>query len=266
MKMKENPLQRLHPTYIARLTRQILLLAVMAIAMLLHSAAKADSFRFVTTPFVPFTNPDADKDGFLGEIAHEVMERQGHQLEIVYRPWARALAEAEKADFDGLLSAFYNEERGKVFYFSAPLNSTHMVLAGMSGRFGAQPRYKSLTDFKGMDIAVGRKWAYSEAFDNYDGFRRVLVGNEAAGIRMLFADRVDLLAVNVDQFRSVIRTMPGHNSDMVTILTPAISSNDQHLAVSRQAANGLQLLADFNTGLAALKASGRYTAIRNNHF
>lgn len=230
------------------------------------AAAMADTYRLVTTRFLPFTDPDHAKGGFLGEIAHEAFARRGHIITINFRPWPRAMKEAREGEADGLLSAFYNEERSKVFHFSAPLNSTRMVLVGMKKKWGDRLTFKTLAEFDGLSIATGRKWAYSEAFEKHSGFDRVLVGSEEAGIRMLFANRVNLFAVNDQQFRSVINQMPGHDIEEVRTLLPAISSNDQHIAATRLKNSSLKFLSEFNTGLASLKASGDYDRIHKKHF
>jgi polar amino acid transport system substrate-binding protein len=237
------------------------LLGVLSFAPL----AQADNFRLVTAPFKPFTDPDHPKGGFLVEIATEALALRGHQLSIEYRPWARALSDAENGRYDGILSAFYNEERAEKFHFSAPLNTTKMVFVGLRKKM-TQTHYNTLSDLKDYTIGVGRKWAYSEEFAQNTELKKSIVNDEPSGIRMLFSERIDLFAVNIDQFHKAISELPDYVLDETYVLDPAISINDHHIAASRQLPNSEKFLAEFNTGLAALKASGRYRAIKTEFF
>lgn len=227
--------------------------------------AKADTYRLVTAAFKPFTDPNHPKGGFLVEIAREALKTQGHKIKIEYRPWPRAMAAAENGRYDGLLSAFYNSERGKTFYFSAPLNTTQMVFVGMKEHF-SNFGYASLNDLTNYKIAVGRKWAYSEEFESNQKLNKVNVNDEPHGIKLLYNNRVDLFAVNSDQFKNTIISLKDYPSEKSLILSPAISTNDQHIAAPRSSEKSLKFLSDFNTGLAAIKANGTYSRIRADFF
>ncbi len=233
--------------------------------VLISSQVQADTFHLVTAPFKPFTNPDHVKGGFLVEVARQALKQRGHELTIDYRPWPRALAEAAKGKYDGLLSAFYNDERARSFHFSAPLNTTKMVFVGLRENFvGA--RYKSLNDLKPYMIGVGRKWAYSPAFESNSELRKNVVKDEAQGIQLLFKKRIDLFAVNIDQYHNTIAKLNEYDVLKTLVMEPAISINDQHIAASRQLPKSEQFLSEFNTGLAALKANGGYAKIRSTFF
>jgi len=229
------------------------------------SDSHAKTYKLVTAPFAPFTNPNHPKGGFLVEVARQAFAHSGHDIEVKFHPWARAMKEAETGRFDGLLSAFYNNERGKLFHFSAPLNTTKMIFVGLRKKFFS-PRYKSLQDLYSYRIGVGRKWAYSEEFEQNKQINKQTVNDEASGIHLLYNNRIDLFAVNIDQFHSTISKINKYNVRQSVILTPSISTNNQHLAASRMLASSPQMLADFNTGLAALKANGGYQKIRTEFF
>ncbi|MDV7340412.1 transporter substrate-binding domain-containing protein [Terasakiella sp. A23] len=223
------------------------------------------TYRLVTAPFVPFTNPDHPKGGFLVEVARQAFAKSGRTLEVSFHPWARAMKEAETGRYDGLLSAFYNKERGEIFHFSAPLNTTKMVFVGLRKNFTVT-RYDNLQDLYDYKIAVGRKWAYSEEFEQNQRIEKQIVNDEPNGIHLLYNGRVDLFAVNIDQFLHTISKMDKYDARQSIILSPSISTNNQHIAASRALAGTPQMLADFNTGLAALKASGEYQKIRQDFF
>lgn len=241
------------------------LLVALFFSLSLSSVAKADSFHLVTAPFKPFTDPDHPKGGFLVEVARQALALRGHELKVDYRPWARAMSDAKNGRYDGLLSAFYNEERGKVFHFSAPLNTTKMMFVGRRDQ-NTPERYGNFSELKDYIIGVGRKWAYCEEFEQNKDLQKSTVNDEPSGIRMLFNKRIDLFAVNIDQYKNTINLMGEFDVHDTIILEPAISTNDQHIAAPRALATSEIFLSEFNTGLAALKANGGYQKIKIRFF
>ncbi len=249
-----------------RLQRRYLYLSLwLTVFCGLSSTVHAHTYRLVTTAFKPFTDPKHEKGGFLVEIARQALAKRGHKINVTYLPWARAMREAATGRYDGLLSAFYNEERAKTFYFSAPLNTTKMVLVGLRDKI-KKTSYKSLSELAPYTIAIGHKWAYSEAFEKNTVLNKYAVNDEPTGIRMLYNNRVDLFAVNIDQFNYAIKHMPEFNRQRAVVLEPEISINDHHIAASRLTPSSLDFLAEFNTGLAAIKASGEYANIKHEFF
>lgn len=228
-------------------------------------SALADTFKLVTAPFEPFTDPNNQTGGFLVEIARKAFAHQGHNVIVDFHPWARAMKEAEMGRYDGLLSAFYNEERGKKFHFSSPLNTTQMVFVGLRKNFDT-PYYDSLDDLKPYRIALGRKWAYSAEFENHIGLKKETVDDEPEGIHLLFNGRIDLFAVNIDQYRNAISKMNDYDISRSIIMNPAISVNDQHIAAPRNSPSSEKMLSIFNTGMAAIKANGSYQETRKVFF
>jgi polar amino acid transport system substrate-binding protein len=237
----------------------------LAVFMAFTAPVHAKTYSLVTTVFKPFTDPENEKGGFLVEIARQALKTQGHDITVEYRPWARALTEAANGKYDGLLSAFYNTERAQSFHFSAPLNTTKMVFISLK-ETKIKPVYASLDDLSPYRIAIGRKWAYSPEFENHKNLNKSTVNTEPQGIKLLFSKRVDLFAVNYDQFYAALAQMPGYSTKDIKVLNPAISRNDQHIAATKRQPNSEEFLADFNTGLAALKANGDYWKIRQSFF
>lgn len=227
--------------------------------------AQAKTYHLVTAAFKPFTDPDHPQGGFLVDIARQAFAKSGHEITVTFHPWPRAMKEAETGRVDGLLSAFYSAERAKVFHFSAPLNTTRMVFIGLRSHIDS-PYYNDIEDLSRFRIAAGRKWAYSPEFSGASNLKKELVDNEEQGIHLLYNGRVDLFAVNIDQYRDQIKKMNEYNINKSLILTPPISINDHHIAVSHSLPDGEKMLTDFNDGLAALKASGAYQQTRKRFF
>ncbi|MTI09832.1 substrate-binding periplasmic protein [Curvivirga aplysinae] len=241
------------------------IILVLSLVLIASRSGYAETYRLVTASFAPFTSQDSATGGFLVELTREALKIREHDLEIDFKPWARALKEAANGRYDGLLSAFYNEERAKIFHFSAPLNTTKMVFAAHKDKV-LFDTYSNFDQLKSYRLATGLKWAYSNEFENYTGFNKQTVKNEPTGIKLLYHDRIDIFAVNADQLKYNLLNMPEYDPNNIKILSPAISQNDQHIASTIQSEGSLKFLSEFNTGLAAIKANGTYEKIYNRHF
>ncbi|MGO1119141.1 substrate-binding periplasmic protein [Rhodovibrionaceae bacterium A322] len=224
-----------------------------------QSAAVARTYHLVTAEFWPFTGKYLPDGGMLVSIAREALAAQGHELIVSYRPWSRAMMEVKAGTYDGLLSAFYTEERAREFLFSRPINDTWMVLLAKAPQ--EKNSYSSYEEFAGKTIAVGRNWAYSPEFSSSPVFSRYEVNDEISGIKMLLAERIDYFAVNFHQALFNLKQAGLKRSDFVFLL-PAISNNSQHLAAPRTRQGSKELIAEFDKGLLALQQSGRLQEIK----
>lgn len=243
-----------------------LVLLIMTLLATYNQPLRAETFNLVTATFAPFTDPSHPKGGFLVELTRAALQTQGHDLRVTYYPWPRALKEAEEGHFDGLLSAYYSEERAQKFYFSAPLNRTQMVLVGLKDNYTTMPHYASLDDLKDHTIGTGRKWAYNKEFDSREDLTKIPVKDEATGIKLLFTKRIDLFAVNEQQFKATLNKIPNIDSNQVMSLSPTLSFNDQHIAATKKNDASHKFLCEINTGLAAIRANGTLDKIKATYF
>lgn len=226
---------------------------------------KADHFRLVTARFLPFTDPDDPKQGYLVHLTRRALALNGHSLEVTFQPWPRALMSAANGKFDGILSAFYTIQRGQDYYFSSPLNATEMVLIGLKNNFPT-PYYANYDALENKRVAIGRKWAYSDAFNQSNSLVRHFVNDEKTAINLLYHQRVDLIAINKDQFHENLKRLKEHDPDAVQILHPSISQNLQYVAASKHNSNSLYFLAELNNGIAAMRSSGEFDRIHKEFF
>jgi len=226
--------------------------------------AFADHFQLVTAPFIPFTNPQDPQQGYLVELTRQALAINGHSLEVTFQPWPRALLNAAHGHFDGVISAYYTEERARDFYYSSPLNTTEMVFIGLKENIDIE-RYFSLNALKRYSIAVGRKWAYSKEFDHNKKLNKTTVNDEQSAIKLLYNKRIDLIAINQDQFVENLRHLKEYDPGKITILQPAIAQTHNYVAAPKTHSKSLYFIAELNNGIADLRASGQLDALRKDY-
>jgi ABC-type amino acid transport substrate-binding protein len=89
------------------------LAACVALLGLAAPAALADTIRLRADAYCP-TNcaPDAARPGYAVEIAREVFEAAGHEVEYDLLAWPRAIADAQAGLYDGVIGAAAEEVPG----------------------------------------------------------------------------------------------------------------------------------------------------------
>ena len=82
-----------------------------------------------TDPWPPYYGPDLENQGYFTEISRAAFQRAGYQLVVEFVPWKRALKMAKTGKYDGVLGAFYNDERTQWFthLFRAHLRDIHRI-------------------------------------------------------------------------------------------------------------------------------------------
>jgi len=234
-----------------------------ALALLLALSAPAvqadiDEIRLATVDWSPFYAEDEPDNGFITEIARVAFDRAGYATTVDFVPWARAVHDVEQGVRHILLGAYYTDERAERFIASDRMYTTQI---GLVARADAGVReYDSLRDLTDYEIGYGRGWATSQEFDNADYLNRIPEDDNVLNVRKLYAERIDMVAMNFDRFLA-IAAEEGHDPNRAVFVDPPLDENGLYLMASRAIPNGEQIIADFNRELAAMREDGTYDAI-----
>ena len=184
--------------------------------LLLNQQAWAQKVTMVTTPWEPFFSANLPQGGVITEIATAAFEREGHQASIEWYPWVRALKLVEYGSADVVMGAYYSDERAQNYLYSDPIYDIEVGLMALS-ELGVD-HYQELQDLKQYRIGTMRGWVYTDEFDNADFLDKRLIVNQVAAVRMLFANRIDLLAASVPVFKHEVSLLKDiswlHKSDI----------------------------------------------------
>lgn len=234
-------------------------LAVAAVAAsLVASPAHARTVKMCTVPWAPFYGPELDGKGFFTALSKAAFDAAGHEAQIEFMPWARAMLEVKQGDRDVLMGAYYSEERAKTYKFSEILYKTKVGLVALDS-LGVES-FNNLRELSDYTIGYGRGWATTEEFDNADYLDKEAAKNNVLNVRKLYEGRIDMIAMNFDRFNQIVRE-EGFDPERAVFLDPPLKTSGLYLMVSEAVDDTDQLVSDFNNGLAQLRDSGRYEAI-----
>jgi polar amino acid transport system substrate-binding protein len=244
--------------------RRILILATLLVAAaVMPFEAKSREVRLTTLVWEPYYGPDLPDDGFCSAIVKAAFSRVGHTVDITYLPWARALMEAGQGRYDGILGGYYTKERARKFLYTEPV-------AQSRGALIARPEvdishYETLRELSPYKISIVNEFAHNEAFDSADFLHKIRVNRVTQSMRMLFDGHVDMAALSVAVFRHEAKDLAPEKARRMKILKPLLFENDLFVMLSKQTEAPEALVADFNEGLAEIKADGTYRAIRERY-
>ncbi len=212
------------------------------------------------TAFPPFefTNADGEFVGIDVDIINAIAEDQGFNVRIDSLGFDAALAAVQSGQADGVIAGMsITEERKEKFDFSDPYYTAEVTMAVAQGS-----DIKSYEDLNGTTVAVktgtnGADYAKSiadqygftvkEFKDSPTMYQDVIAGNTAA----CFED-YPVMAYNVKQ-----------GAGLEIPEGTLAAGTDYGFAVSK--GENAELLEAFQTGLANIKANGKYQEIVDNY-
>ncbi len=230
--------------------------------MSLLAPARAAEISLVTVPYPPYYGPEMKNQGPIAEIAIAAFKNAGHEVTVKFMPWVRALKEAKSGGADGILGAWYLEEREEWFLYSDELPASELVLFK---RRGSLPEtfttYDALKPYK---IGIVRDYANPEAFTAAN-LNAVEFDSDLANLRALAREKTDLILVDKATARYILATqLPGF-ADALVPLEPPVQVWPLYVTISKATTDPQSKIADFNRGLGMLRADGKVEWILKKH-
>ena len=172
---------------------------VLAFALTLSCAARADAFKLVTFEYPPYEyTEDSEIKGMAVDVVREAFHAMGHTLSIESLPWARAQMLFERGDVDGIFTFFQNDERqAYTLYSREPVVSQTIalwVLKDSPIEFSGD-----LTKLQAYSFGITPKTSYGERFDTaikYELLRTDAAQSIEGNIRKLLSRRIDIWVSN----------------------------------------------------------------------
>ena len=216
--------------------------------------------------WTPFASPELESNGPLAEVSSTAFARVGYTMNLEFLPWKRALSDAAKGRYDGLMGAYFNEERAKLFFYSR--NIIGKAETGIITNIDSEYSFNQLTDLSAYKIGLLRGIEISGEFSQHKSqLNLVTVTTEGSLIRMLREGRVDMLAgskqVIFAKFQNLYpdRT-PG---DYLKMIGNPLSEGLMYMAISRKIPNSEKVRDDFDRGFKMILDDGTYDRIMKKH-
>lgn len=236
------------------------------IAFFLTYSVSAKTINLATSNWEPYYGEKLKNNGFFSEIVREAFKRQGYTLKITWVPWIRALKIAKMGKYDGLLGAYYNDERKRSFHYSKPIVKTQIIFIKMkSTKLAFGNKYKSLINLKGYKIGVVKGATYTTKFDSATYLKKIPVATINQNLKKLFVNRIDLIIGEKMVLYSLINNNFSKYKDSIVEIHPALKIKNLYITINRAKHLSNKIIIDFNKGLEEIKKDGTYKKILKKH-
>lgn len=215
----------------------------------------------LTTEYAPYMSGNSADGGVALALGRAALERAGIAAEILFRPWARVLAEAERGGADGVLGIWHEASRERYLAYSQGLGISNRI--GFIARVGSMIAVDDLPRLRqvpGLRIGTVRGYANPPRFEEM-GFQTDLAVDDASNLRKLLAGRIDLVLIDKGVAFHLLQTQLQNVAAQFQWLEPAVADMPLHMALTRRRANHPAMLRDINRGLAELRESGEMARI-----
>ena len=229
------------------------LLSIVILNFCIALSAQGREISGVTVNWAPHYGSEVEDGGALSVITKEAFRRAGHEANIDFIAWNRALKNVEAGQDDFVMGAYYNSERAAIYWMSDPIYSIDMGLVALKDLgFNSMDSLQDLTDFK---IGVSLGYANTPEFDAADYLNKEPAPSPKLNMRKLFRGRVDLVAGAFDilRYEATAENLP---TAQLAFVDPPLQSNALHIMISRAVPDGEELLVGFNNALAEMKQDG----------
>lgn len=215
--------------------------------------------KISTSEWPPYVSKNGVHGGYINQVIKEAFSQVDVSVEFVYVPWARAYEGAKFGHFDAT-SYWYNDNKHKEhFYLSESLSHEKTVFFRLKSE---KPQtWSTLSDFDNMTMALTRGLTYTKLLWQYaeqNKDRVSVVVSDEQSFKMLLLERIDVIPVQeVVGWHYLHSMFAKEQVNRVETMQPPLSTHTGHLLFPKANENSLDLLKQFNKGLAILKKNGR---------
>ena len=240
--------------------RKALFMTMVAITLCTSLSAHSENriITLATVNWEPFFGSNLPNGGFYTEISKSAFEKVGYQLETAFVPWKRALTGAIHGNYDGLLGAYYTEDRTKYFSYTNAVYDDELVFFS---RAEDDITFKELKDLSAYKIGVRRASAQSDKLKKEPSLTIEEVNEDLQSLNKLIAKRIDLFVTGKIYLLNLINTNHPELRNRIKIVNPAFQVEKLYNPITKKITDHEKIAADFNRGLELIKKDGTYNKI-----
>ncbi len=237
------------------------IIIILTLSALLSPARGAD-VQLMSTDFPPYFAAGLPNGGPLTEIVTEAFAKVGHEANIQFVPWARAMEYAKVGKVDGLHGGWHSKERETWFVFSDPLPGNELVFYK---RRGAKPdKFTTYEKLKPFTIGMVKEYRNPAAFEVAD-LQTDAADSDQTNLRKLANNRIDLVLIEGALAEYLLKTELPEYKGQLEALEPAVETLPIYILISRKIEEHQKLVNDFNRGLKRLISQGKVSQILEKH-
>ncbi len=227
--------------------------------------------QLASTEREPYIGPNLPQQGYVYEVVQEAFRRVGYQVEVIFHPWARAVADAKRGAVDGILPAYYNAVWEEQFAFSDPFPGDQVGLLkrkALEVRYEADPREFPQAAFRALKpyrFGMVRGFFTNSILDADDSFSKEFVTNNLQNFDKILHDRIDFIVIDKYTAANIMVNQRPHMIGELEFMEPPLAIKRFHLAFSKASKGHAQRLQDFNRGLQSVREDGTLKTILSKH-
>jgi polar amino acid transport system substrate-binding protein len=232
--------------------------AVLLFSLALCTSALAAPLRLVTgDDYAPFTGKALPAGGMLTQVVRAALQRSSIDSSLDWQPWKRGYMKTLRGDYDATFPYVHTPQREEVFLYSEPL---FVAEQHIFSRAGQVIEINDVRSMQGLRLCYPLGWQpppiIQQLLDDGQLRRHSPTGlNECA--RLLLMDRDDFF-ISDRRLGETALQLTGVPLEQFRRSDSAINSSTLHLIVPRSHPQAAVIIAQFNQGLAQLRASGDY--------
>ncbi len=206
----------------------------------------------------PYQSKYLANNGFLVEISKKAFKRAGYDLEVRFVPWKRAIVESVDGLVDGVLGAWYNDERTKLFAYTDTIGESRLIFLKRKDQV---IKYNTLQDLEKFRIGVVNGYTYTKEFDQSPFLMKEVVVSSEINLRKLIYKRIDLTPDIEEVISYILKTKyPEHLGTIETVGEP-LKVHMIYNIISKKNSHFKKIVQDFNSGLKSIKEDGTYDSV-----
>lgn len=212
----------------------------------LSPLAYTDTFKVAAYAWEPFIDLQEDEGGTSIRLVRQVLQSQGHDIELVAMPWARSLVMLEKNKVDILPAVWFTEERTKTMLFSDQYAANRLVFIKAKGN---EYEYQGLSSLYDKVVGVVRDYAYEENFLKDKNIQFSVANSLNSNVNKVIAGRVDL---TLDDEIAARESIEPELLKQIEFTKNALSEIPLYITCSKANPACEKIIKDFNRGLSAM--------------
>jgi polar amino acid transport system substrate-binding protein len=240
----------------------------LALAFAAFGAAQATSaavIRLASLEWPPHAGAQLEGEGTSIERVRQALAHEGLRLEVEFRPWTRAVAEAGRGDngIVGFLPEYASDASRAGWWLSSPIGESPL---GFVERRDRPVNWRQLEDLAGFRIGVVRGYINESHFDALAA-KGVLTTEAAAddltNLRKVAAGRLDLAVIDAAVLAHLVAQHPDLRDAALPLqLNPRLLERKTLHVAFRRDAEGRFAFERLERGLAATAVAAPAVAPR----
>lgn len=222
--------------------------------------AQDETIQLATMNWLPVYGESLPNGGVFTELTTEAFHRAGYYCDVKFVPWKRALTQAKKGAFGGLMGAVLNEERKSDFVATDPIMLYEEFLFS---RADSQIQYRDYSDLKAYNIGSIAGVAINSSLVAA-GLKVEEIVRTEQNLDKLIRGRIDLLVADSLSIANIIKARPEFAGALRQLTKPLQTSPLPNL-ISKKRTDYKIIVEKFNKSLKAMRDDGTFDKIAAKH-